>query len=1092
MTAKAIRLRSTEESVLKLWNDSKDSKDSNYSKDSKEKYFATFPYPYMNGRLHLGHGFTMSKVDFISRFHKIIGSDVLQPFSFHLTGMPIVSASDKLKQDIKSIENNIDLPENSQYNTMLKMDIPPDQINHFADPKYWAYYFPNLAKYTLERFGYNYDPSRSFITTDLDQYYDKFVKWQFSHLHKNGVLKFGSRYDLFSIKENQPCLGHDRSVGEDAKPHKSYLITFRLDSEYELNFTKILNLLFNNNDKSIKHVDLLVMTSRPETIFGVTNLWINKDLTYGLYQIKFSDGVIKYWICQEYNIVSFKHQYINVIDFQLVSYIKGSDLIGLRINMTDNKINNITRKIYCHSLNYQNIVPSLYVDSTKGTGIIMSVPSESLIDNIGMRVHNHHMNDIITLSKDKGDDCQRYEITPIPIIKSFDNESKTEYNMIAHELLNKKLNNNNSFKIISKDLDEMKIICSRSLNKSIMSDFSSNNIDILKMRNNMENMDNVYVYYEPDQLALSRSGERLIVAKMNQWYIDYGNSQWKELAHNHLNNMHFNNQDVKKSLQIAINWLDQWPCSRSYGLGSEFPKDIINDSKQKYLIDSLSDSTIYMALYTVYHHFKNLNIKPDELDNDVFDFIFLLKEYNNQKYSKYIPLREEFIKWYPLDLRVSARDLINNHLAMCIYNHVIIWNHEFIERLHKYYPSKSHIKSFGPVSYEINGYIQVVRTDNSSKESKSVIVEKMSKSKGNFKTLDQAINMYSADAVRFTFASASNGSDDSYFDQELCSSIIEKLYKEQEWIELSYKTIKSNPANKSEIIGLPEKIFLNEINIVLKDVIKDYHNLNYKNVINKAFHKMQSLRDEYIKLVKNNYHHNTLKYFIKYQLIMMYPIIPFFVDHFLLNGQFINTIMDNKFDHNRMLDIKMINNLTIDMELKWKNDYMKSLIKGMNEKLFSYYSKKKVFNKIKIYTAQKIVNIVDQISYKLITNHINETKTSNSNIPEIETKELIKQAKDTDMEYCKNNKNIGPIIETYRSIKEVIDNYGIELFNKVLSNNSNMEYDTINEMIEYYYQFDKTNNKYKIIGLPNDMTIELINSTDTNMARVFSPVFRFE
>ncbi len=42
-------------------------------------------------------------------------------------------------------------------------------------------------------------------------------------------------------------------------------------------------------------------------------------------------------------------------------------------------------------------------------------------------------------------------------------------------------------------------------------------------------------------------------------------------------------------------WLKAWACSRSFGLGTHLPWD------EQFLIESLSDSTIYMAYYTVAH-----------------------------------------------------------------------------------------------------------------------------------------------------------------------------------------------------------------------------------------------------------------------------------------------------------------------------------------------------------------------------------------------------------------------------------------------------------------------------------------------------------
>lgn len=54
-----------------------------HNRSVKDKYFATFPYPYMNGVLHLGHAFTLLKADFQCYYQRLKGKNVLFPFGFH-------------------------------------------------------------------------------------------------------------------------------------------------------------------------------------------------------------------------------------------------------------------------------------------------------------------------------------------------------------------------------------------------------------------------------------------------------------------------------------------------------------------------------------------------------------------------------------------------------------------------------------------------------------------------------------------------------------------------------------------------------------------------------------------------------------------------------------------------------------------------------------------------------------------------------------------------------------------------------------------------------------------------------------------------
>jgi leucyl-tRNA synthetase len=61
----------------------------NEMKRKYPKFFGCMAYPYMNGSLHLGHAFSLSKIEFMTRFERMQGKNVLFPLGFHCTGMPI-------------------------------------------------------------------------------------------------------------------------------------------------------------------------------------------------------------------------------------------------------------------------------------------------------------------------------------------------------------------------------------------------------------------------------------------------------------------------------------------------------------------------------------------------------------------------------------------------------------------------------------------------------------------------------------------------------------------------------------------------------------------------------------------------------------------------------------------------------------------------------------------------------------------------------------------------------------------------------------------------------------------------------------------
>lgn len=75
--------------------------------------------------------------------------------------------------------------------------------------------------------------------------------------------------------------------------------------------------------------------------------------------------------------------------------------------------------------------------------------------------------------------------------------------------------------------------------------------------------------------------------------------------------------------------------------------------------------------------------RPEQLTDSVWDYVFLKASYDPKTMpvdeSSLAKMRAEFEYWYPVNMRVSGKDLIQNHLSYYLFVHVAIWK-DFPER----------------------------------------------------------------------------------------------------------------------------------------------------------------------------------------------------------------------------------------------------------------------------------------------------------------------------------------------------------------------------------------------------------------------------
>ncbi|MFB5608266.1 MAG: class I tRNA ligase family protein, partial [Candidatus Nitrosomaritimum yanchengensis] len=244
-----------------------------------------------------------------------------------------------------------------------------------------------------------------------------------------------------------------------------------------------------------------------------------------------------------------------------------------------------------------------------------------------------------------------------------------------------------------------------------------------------------------------RCGTECVVKVLkNQWFLNYGDEKWKELARNCFDEMNILPNKIKTEFKDVIEWLHERACARQQGLGTKLPWD------KNWIVESLSDSVIYMAYYTISRFVNDGTATSENLTKEFFDYIFLNKgdisqAANTSNLSEDIinMMKKEFLYFYPVDSRHSGRDLVQNHLSFFVLNHVAIFD-----------------KKLWPQEIVVNGSVMM---DGA----------KMSKSMGNIIPLRDAIRNHGADPIRLAIISSAELLQDADFNMESVSGIQIKL-----------------------------------------------------------------------------------------------------------------------------------------------------------------------------------------------------------------------------------------------------------------------------------------------------------------------------
>lgn len=658
---------------------------------TRGKFYAIVAYPGPSGFLHVGHLRGIVYADAFHRFHRMLGEQVFFPTGVHASGLPAVTYAQKVKD-----RNPTTVQELEQHG------VPASEWPKLEDPEFVARFLGDRYLEVFRRVGILIDESAYLTTVDDD--YRAFIRWQFDRLRDRDALLQKTHYSAVC-----PVCG---PVAVDPSETD-------LSSGGSAEVTRYTTVPFRLQDGRI----LLAATLRPETIYGVTNLWIPTHDAL----VSWTSGGPTYLVSR-----SGAERLVEQHGGRIGHEIRPAELAGRTVTAP---LTGVPLPIF----------PSPLVDPKVGTGVVMSVPA-------------HAPADVLALAELTPE--QRESLRPAPIILAVPPAGElpgSERELAAGT--GSPAERANRATGATKLADAAAV--QEATERLYRLEYARGTMTVrdylgLPVREARERVaaallatKQSFELQEFSEPVICRNGHTVVIRRVpHQWFIRYSDPEWKALGQSAARAMTISPEEYARDLPAVLDWMDDRPCTRrGRWLGTPLPFD------PEWIIEPIADSTLYPAYYVVRRFVRERGILPSSLTDAFFDFVFLGEGTGepNVDLALQQEIRADFLYWYPLDCNIGGKEHKRVHFPPFILTHAKLLPPEL-----------------APRGIFVHGWITNTSGEKLSKKD-------VSSKGGRTPSLREALAQWGPDALRLVYAISALPSFDLEWDPLLADAAAARL-----------------------------------------------------------------------------------------------------------------------------------------------------------------------------------------------------------------------------------------------------------------------------------------------------------------------------